>query len=638
MVEKLYSALSASRQNILMLLDLIAVLIAGYLGAYLYVPEVFSIGLTVSSLCSAGVALYIYKRIGLYQSVVRFMADEVFRGIMTGTLFAASTFTITSIIMGIQLPAHAIIVFGSALFLMSSAMRFLIKDIFTTRRNRRKTPVLIYGAGSAGRQLMLSLHVGEEYSPIAYVDDDRSLHGRVIHGGKVYSPSAIGDLIVHFGITKILLAIPSATQSQRRRVLEQVEKYQVEVKTIAGVAEIISGKVQITQLKDIDIEDLLGREPVQPDINLMGKCITDKVVLVTGAGGSIGSELCRQIIEQNPKKVILLEQSEYGLYSIDKELRALRASSAIEIAPVLGSACNYKFVLRLIEHSGVQTIYHAAAYKHVPLVEFNVAEGVRNNIVGTYNCAAAALEHKVEHFVLISTDKAVRPTNFMGASKRCAELVVQAHAKLDSNTKFSMVRFGNVLGSSGSVVPLFKQQITNGGPVTVTHKDITRYFMTIPEAAQLVIQAGAMAKGGDVFVLDMGEPVKISDLAKKMIHLMGFEVKGQSKSAGDTIEIVYSGLRPGEKLYEELLIGDDVEGTNHPRIMTANEVSVQFEEMNVVLTEFHSAFEQNDCARIKELLMGLPIQLKHDAISDLFWEDSGLKNEMGESNVVKLAP
>lgn len=419
----------------------------------------------------------------------------------------------------------------------------------------------------------------------------------------------------------MLLALGNTPHSRRAQIIKKLEPLGVSVQTAPAIPDLISGRARIEHIRDVDIEDLLGRDPVKPDPELLRACLADKVVMVTGAGGSIGSELCRQIVQQSPRRIVLFELNEYSLYRLESELRhiAEKKSLSVEIIPLLGSVQKEHRVETVMRTFGVQTVYHAAAYKHVPLVEHNIVEGVRNNVYGTWYTAEAAIRAGVESFVLISTDKAVRPTNIMGASKRMAELVLQGLSQRQSHTRFTMVRFGNVLGSSGSVVPLFRQQIKAGGPVTVTHPEIIRYFMTIPEAAELVIQAGAIGTGGDVLVLDMGEPVKIDDLAKRMIHLSGLTIKSPTEPDGD-IEIVYTGLRPGEKLYEELLIGDNVSGTEHDRIMRAEEYCLTWPETKAILDELDVACHEYACDRVRELLMTAPTGYTTDeALGDAVW-------------------
>ena len=452
------------------------------------------------------------------------------------------------------------------------------------------------------------------------------LHGTYLLGNKIFSPNDISKLVRKYHIKIILLAIPSASRGERKSIIDSLIPLKIKVRTIPDMEDILQGNAKIDELREVKIEDLLGREPVLANKELLQKNIFDKTVMVTGAGGSIGSELCRQIILNHPKTLILFELSEFSLYSIHQELLEVvkRNNLSIKIHPILGNVQDIECLDRVLDHFNVDTIYHAAAYKHVPLVEYNIIEGIRNNIFGTYNVTICAAEHNVKSFVLISTDKAVRPTNTMGASKRMAELCLQALSDQlkNSQTCFSMVRFGNVLGSSGSVIPLFRKQILKGGPITVTHPNIIRYFMTIPEAAQLVIQSGAMAKGGDVFILDMGEPVKIVDLAKNLIQLSGLSVKDENNPKGD-IEITYTGLRPGEKLYEELLIGgDNVRKTEHSRIMTAEEYYLPFDQLSSVLVQLEQACKHGDYISIREILLNVPIGFNPTTeIVDLLYKD-----------------
>jgi FlaA1/EpsC-like NDP-sugar epimerase len=472
--------------------------------------------------------------------------------------------------------------------------------ILSKKINSKQKQVLVYGAGDAGVQLVSGLEYSSEYSPVGFIDDATDLQSNQIRGLNIYSADDISTLINRFNLDEILIAIPSLSRSDRNTMLEKLEPYPVEVRLLPGVSELADGKVNIDDLREVDIKDLLGRNIVEPNKDLLGKNITNRVVVVTGAGGSIGSELCRQIVLFKPKALILYEMSELALYNIEKELSSI-GINAIDIYPMLGSVNNKSRLSNIFKRFDVDTVYHAAAYKHVPMVEFNTTEGVNNNVFGTLNCAQAAIDEGVETFVLISTDKAVRPTNTMGATKRSAELILQALSAEQNSTKFTMVRFGNVLESSGSVIPLFKQQIKSGGPVTVTDKDIIRYFMTIPEAVELVIQAGAMGTGGDVFVLDMGKPVRIDDLAKKMIRLSGLEVKDESNPDGD-IEINYIGLRPGEKLFEELLIGDNVDDTNHALILRAEEEMLTWEELEPIFDELSKAVKDCDQELSRSLL------------------------------------
>lgn len=551
-------------------------------------------------------AIFTFARLGLYRAIVRFIGSKAVWAIFQGSaLMALVLWSLAFLSRASGFPRSVPIIFGLLLFVFISGSRLFVRGLYkwVNRNFTRKEVVAIYGAGSSGRQLINALRRGGEYLPVAFFDDNPALWKHSVDGAFVYSPENIASVLNEFSIKRVLLAVPQATNKERKRILDSLEPFSVHVQTIPSFPDIVSGLATVDQLKEVELEDLLGRDPVPPQKDLFNACIENKVVLVTGAGGSIGSELCRQVLSAQPTQLILYERSEFALYSIEQELaRFIKESGlATKLTPVLGSVCNRQRVWALFERYGIQTIYHAAAFKHVPIVETNVYEGIRNNVEGTQVVAEAAQHFGCERFVLISTDKAVRPTNVMGATKRFAEQVVQALAESSSSTVFCMVRFGNVLGSSGSVVPLFRKQISSGGPVTVTHKDINRYFMTIPEASQLVIQAGAMAKGGEVFVLDMGEPVKIADMAAKMIELSGFEVKTEENPAGD-IEIVYTGLRPGEKLYEELLIGDNVTGTSHPKIMMANEHFISSQAIREALTELKVAENKMDYAAGREIL------------------------------------
>jgi FlaA1/EpsC-like NDP-sugar epimerase len=515
----------------------------------------------------------------------------------------------------------------AARFLLSNNVKFSIFNFEFNGNgngngngNSNERRVLVYGAGDAGVQLIVALAHSDEYHPVGLIDDSKELQGRYISGLSVYSVDAIEKLIIKLKVDEILIAMPSASRAKRLAIISTLEPYPVHVRMLPGVAELAQGKVSVGDLREVSIKDLLGRDLVEANKDLLGKNITDKVVVVTGAGGSIGSELCRQIVFLEPKALILFEMSELALYTIEKELSNIGIYS-IDIYPILGSVNNKTRMTNVFKRFGVDTIYHAAAYKHVPMVEFNNTEGVDNNIFGTLNCAQVAIDVGVETFVLISTDKAVRPTNTMGATKRSAELVLQALAAKQSATKFTMVRFGNVLGSSGSVIPLFKQQIKAGGPVTVTDVNMIRYFMTIPESVELVIQAGAMGLGGDVFVLDMGKPVKIDDLAKKMIRLSGLEVKDDAHPEGD-IEITYTGLRPGEKLYEELLIGDNVSHTDNPLIMRAREELLTWDALEPILNNLQIAIQDCDQHKLRELLIELVPGFKPQCeISDILYSE-----------------
>jgi FlaA1/EpsC-like NDP-sugar epimerase len=575
--------------------------------------------LLITSVCAVSIAAFI--KLGLYRAVLRFMGSQALLAMTVGVGVSVVSLVMLAYFLDSDLPRTVPIIYAAFALVFVGGSRTVLRSVVGTGLKRIGEPVIIYGAGVSGRQLLSSLMQSHEYHPCAFVDDDKALHNTLIQGVCVSSPEVISKLIDKKQATKILLAIPSASRSRRQEILRVIEPLALQVLTIPSMADLVSGNKLYSDIKEVEIDDLLGRDAVTPRPELMSANITNKVVMVTGAGGSIGSELCRQILRQAPKKLILFELSEFGLYTIERELlnTANNLGLDIEILPLIGSVQRENRVQAIMASFGVQTVYHAAAYKHVPLVEHNVVEGVRNNVFGTLYTARAAIAAKVETFVLISTDKAVRPTNVMGTTKRMAELTLQALAKEDHNTRFCMVRFGNVLGSSGSVVPLFRKQIASGGPVTVTHPDITRYFMTIPEASQLVIQAGAMGKGGDVFVLDMGKSVKIVDLATKMIRLSGFEIKDENHPDGD-IAIEYSGLRPGEKLYEELLIGDDVIGTDHERIMTANEIDLPLVQLQVILDKLDTACHHFEHDTIRQILLSAPTGFApSDGICDLLW-------------------
>jgi len=584
------------------------------------------------------VTIFIFARLGLYRAVLRYVGFKVLWTVSLGVFLSTLCLVTFAFFFEVFLPRTVSVIYFAFAILLIGGVRLFFR-MLVNRGKGSRIPVLIYGAGSSGRQLQLALNQGQEFFPVAFVDDATYLRMALIQGINVYSPDMIGELIMRFGVKKILLAIPSASRAVRQNVLRRLEPFPCEVLSIPGMADLVGGKAQINELKEVSIEDLLGRDPVAPIPELMNANITGKRVMVTGAGGSIGSELCRQIIRCKPEKLVLFELSEYGLYAIDKELNELCANENIdiEIVPLLGSVQRQNRLFTIMSNFRIQTVYHAAAYKHVPLVEYNVVEGVRNNIFGTLYSAQAAIEAGVETFVLISTDKAVRPTNTMGATKRLAELVLQALASAQSQTRFCMVRFGNVLGSSGSVVPLFRRQIRDGGPLTVTHPDIIRYFMTIPEASQLVIQAGAMGSGGDVFVLDMGQPVKIIELAYRMIRLSGLTLKNEKNPNGD-IEVKITGLRPGEKLFEELLIGDNVLGTHHPRIMKANEQLLPWAELRALLLKIDAACHHFDHEQLRHLLLEAPAAFAPtDGICDLVWKARGeLKPDLITSSVTDI--
>ncbi len=561
---------------------------------------------------SIGIALPIFVVSGLYRAIFRYSGWPallaVARAISIYGLLYVSVFTA----IGIQeVPRTVGIIQPILLLLFVGASRALARiwlgDQYQNILKHASRPkVLVYGAGQTGRQLVAAMANSHEMQVVGFLDDDDRLHGHVLNGQPIYNPADLASLVPTLTISDVLLAMPNLSRKRRNEILNEIRSAQIAVRTLPSVTELAQGKVSISDLRELDIDDLLGREPVMPNHILLAMNVRGKVVLVTGAGGSIGSELCRQILTVVPSKLLLIEQSEFALYGIHQELEEKLADRDIVLVPLLASVQDNERMHEIMSTWHPDTVYHAAAYKHVPLVEHNPAEGIKNNVLGTLRTAQAAAENGVSDFVLISTDKAVRPTNIMGASKRLAEMALQALAASTSGTKFSMVRFGNVLGSSGSVVPKFRQQIRDGGPITLTHPEITRYFMTIPEASQLVIQAGAMAKGGDVFVLDMGQSVKIIDLARRMIELSGLTVKDEQNPDGD-IEIEITGLRPGEKLYEELLIGDNPKPTSHSRIMKAHEEFIPWAELEGQLRSLEMALNVNDVGVIRLMMEKLVV-------------------------------
>ena len=578
------------------------------------------------------VAIPIFIRFGMYRAVMRYFGNDALIAICK----AVSLSALLLALVVFWYSNHEAVVPRSIVFnywwlslVMIGGLRLMMRQYFLgdwftasqyvpfANRDNGLTKVAIYGAGAAGNQLVAALRMGRVMRPVAFIDDDSSIADRVISGLQVYKPKYIQQMIDVTGAEEILLAVPSSSRGRRREILTLLEQFPLHVRSVPGFMDLASGRVKVDDIQEVDIADLLGRDAVPAQADLLELCVVDQTVLVTGAGGSIGSELCRQILSLKPKTLLLYEHSEYNLYNILSELepRISRESLPVRLLPILGSVRDQNKLLDIMKTWRVDTVYHAAAYKHVPMVEHNIAEGVLNNVIGTLSTAQAALQAGVANFVLISTDKAVRPTNVMGSTKRLAELTLQAlsrevapvffgdrfNVSRVNKTRFTMVRFGNVLGSSGSVIPLFHKQITSGGPLTVTHPKITRYFMTIPEAAQLVIQAGSMGQGGDVFVLDMGEPVKIAELAEKMIHLSGLSLRSEKNPQGD-IAIEFTGLRPGEKLYEELLIGDNVSATQHPMIMSANEDHLPWEVLKAKLSELLAAIDQDDYPRVRQLL------------------------------------
>ena len=577
--------------------------------------------------------------LGLYRSVIRYMGPQAMGSVVIGVTVSAlaAAFTARS---EPQTTAAAFAIYWAWAVLYVAGSRFVVRSAFThTFEGSAARRVAIYGAGMAGAKLCSVLLGGPDFVPVAFVDDNLSVRGSRINGIRVYNSGELPELIAKHDIERVLLAMPSIQKWRRREILTRLAPLGVHIQSLPDLSDIIAGRARIDEVKEVEIAALLGRDPVPPHTSLFGTCIRGKSVMVTGAGGSIGSELCRQILPLTPKRLILFEISEYALYNIERELRevAKRMGLTVEIVPLLGNAHHRHRVREVLSAFEVHTIYHAAAYKHVPIVEHNIIEGIDNNVIGTWYTAEAAVEAGVDTFVLISTDKAVNPTNVMGATKRLAELVLQALQQRTKVTRFCMVRFGNVLASSGSVVPLFQEQIRQGGPVTVTHPDVIRYFMTIPEAAQLVIQAGAMAGGGDVFVLDMGQPVRIDDLARRLIGLMGLTVRDATNPRGD-IEIKYTGLRAAEKLFEELLIGTNVTGTDHPMIMRAMEHSLSWPRMQQVLDELTIALAALDCDRALKLLSdGVAEYRRVPEMRDYVWARKAAAIKSDDRKVSDLA-
>jgi FlaA1/EpsC-like NDP-sugar epimerase len=582
----------------------------------------------------------VFARLGLYRAVIRFLGGRALMAVTIGVTTSVALLLLTNVVMfKAAMPKAAFIIYWALALIYVAGSRFIVRAMMNYRRSGGNQRVAIYGAGSAGAQLAAALLRAGRYHPIAFIDDNESLQNSIVSGIEVFAPAQLPELIEDEEISAILLALPSQSRRRRQEVLKRLEPLGVLVQTVPDYMDIVSGNATVADVRDVDANDLLGRDPVPPNEALLDACIRNKVVMVSGAGGSIGSELCRQILRLEPSRLVLFEMSEVALYNIDKELRLLdrRLGSHVEIVALLGNAHHQQRVREVMQAYGVQTVYHAAAYKHVPIVEHNIVEGIHNNVFSTWYAAEAAVECGVETFVLISTDKAVNPTNVMGTTKRFAEIVLQGLQSRGTSTKLCMVRFGNVLESSGSVVPLFREQIRAGGPVTVTHKDVIRYFMTIPEASQLVLQAGSMAKGGDVFVLDMGKPVRIEDLARRMIGLMGLSVRDDANPDGD-IEIVYTGLRPAEKLFEELLIGNNVSGTEHPMILRATEHSLPWHEVAQVLDELLQAIDSFDCNRARELLMQTVVEYRpKEDVQDLVWARKRYLIENDHGKVTALA-
>jgi FlaA1/EpsC-like NDP-sugar epimerase len=629
MLKRIIESKRSTKRLISVCYDSITICLALYLALALRLGSfnpTIKIELLQATAVTVLITIAIFTKLGLYRAILRFATIEAVINVSIGVSASAITLACSSFFLNTGIPRSTPIIFFLTSFILLGAPRLLFRSLLrlirNPRENHNKTAVAIYGAGYTGYQLAAALENDKSnYKVVAFIDDDTRLDGSKIRNIRAHHYSKLSNIIANHEIQTVLLALGNTPRSKKSEIIQRLEQAKLKTLTVPPIEDIISGKANIVDIKPVAIEDLLGRDPVPARPELLDSCIKDKVVMVTGAGGSIGSELCRQIIKQKPTSLILFELNEYNLYQVDQELQLLinNTNSTIKLIPLIGSVQSRQRLEKIMSSFTVQTVYHAAAYKHVPIVEHNIVEGVNNNIFGTWYCAEAAIKAKVESFVLISTDKAVRPTNIMGTTKRVAELVLQGLAQRQTQTRFSMVRFGNVLGSSGSVVPLFRKQINKNGPITVTHPDITRYFMTIPEASELVIQAGSMSTGGDVFVLDMGEPVKIIDLAKRMVHLSGLEIKDQQHPNGD-IEIKVTGLRPGEKLYEELLIGKNVIGTEHARILKAEEISLTWPQTQVLLHELETACQNAACDDIKNLLLQAPTDYESDeTISDWVW-------------------
>ena len=609
-VDFLLSLPRSAKIGVVLCVDTSLIILSVWLAYYLRLGEFISLSnkALISVTTSIIFALPIFIISGLYLAIFRYSGWPalltVARAIFIYGLLYASIFTAIGIAgvprtIGIIQPILLLLFVGAS----RALARLWLSEQYQTLLKKAKQPkFLIYGAGESGRQLARAMSGNQEMQVVGFLDDDNSLHGHVLNGQTIYNPADLSKLAKSLNIKNVLLAMPSISRKRKNEILKQIQEVQVSVRTLPTVSDLAKGKVTISDLKELDIDDLLGREAVVPDQILLEKSITNKIVMVTGSGGSIGSELCRQIIELRPKKLLLVEQNEFALYNIHQELERKKIDA--HIIPLLASVRERDHVDKIISTWHPDTLYHAAAYKHVPLVEHNLSEGVKNNVLGTLFTAQAAIKYKVENFVLVSTDKAVRPTNIMGASKRLSEMILQALAAENPSLKLSMVRFGNVLGSSGSVVPKFRQQIKEGGPITITHPEITRFFMTIPEASQLVIQAGAMATSGDVFVLDMGKPVKIIQLAERMIELSGLSIKNEENPDGD-IEIEITNLRPGEKLYEELLIGNNPKVTSHNRIMKAHETFLDWKILKDKIEILVIALNENDVQTVRQLLKEL---------------------------------
>lgn len=624
--EGLRSLLGLSRRqkrSVMLIGDAICIPLVMYaalaLKAGLWVPVTAAV--VRVGIIAALVSMPLFARLGLYRAVVRFMGPRAGLAVAAGVCGSLLILVALSWVKVLgDVGASTLVIFGALLLAHVGASRMSLRWLMLAGRDSN-TRVIIYGAAQGGAELAATLLASNQFAPVAFVDDNPALWGTVIAGVRVHDPAQIARLISVMGARRVLLAMRSLTRRRRRDILNQLAPLGVHVQTMPTVAEVLSGSARIDDVQEVDVADLLGREPVLPNQSVFETCIRGKTVLVTGAGGSIGSELCRQIARLQPARLLLLEMSEVALYRIHGEIRRMVDIDrlGVDIVPLLGNAQNRYRMREILQVFAVHTIYHAAAYKHVPIVEQNLIEGLYNNVFATWHTAEAALECKVETFVLVSTDKAVNPPNVMGATKRFAEIVLQGLQQRGSGTRFCMVRFGNVLESSGSVVPLFREQIRRGGPVTVTHPEVARYFMTIPEAAQLVVQAGSMAQGGDVFVLDMGKPIKIVDLARRMIQLSGLTIRDADNPHGE-IQIHYTGLRPAEKLFEELLIGKNVTGTEHPMILRAVEHALPWEDVERFLGELAGAMRRFDCRAAREIMQRAVAEYEPPTgLQDIIW-------------------
>ena len=629
-----------SKRVIAIIIDMGLCILCTWLAFYLRLEQFIKINdITIFSvLISITLAIPIFWLLNLYKTMFRFAGPSIVITVAVATFIYGLLYFAVISVYGIKgIPRSIGIIQPILLFLGISSSRLIIRYLFIgsldVKNSKNKKNVLIYGAGKSGRQLLTSLENNPEMKVIGFLDDNKKFHRQIILGQTIYDPINIDDLIIKKNVDLVLLALTSINRIKRNKIIDRLNKYKVSVKTLPSIQDIVDGKISVSDIKDLTIEDLLSREQVKPNIELLSKNIKSKVVLVTGAGGSIGSEISRQIIKLKPKKLLLLESNEFVLYKISEELKSITTN--LKIIPILVNIQNTSRLNEVFKNFKVDTVYHAAAYKHVPLVEENICESVKNNVFGTYLIAKISIQYQVSNFVLISSDKAVRATNIMGASKRLGEICIQAlHNSHDKYTKFAIVRFGNVLESSGSVIPKFKKQIKEGGPVTLTHPEVTRYFMTITEAAQLVIQAGSMSEGCEVFILDMGESVKIKDLIYKMIKLSGLTVKDDKNLQGD-IEIKIIGLRPGEKLYEELLLGDNPQKTYHEKIQKTQDPSIPFDQLKIDLENLSILLENNKIADVKDTLNRLlpSYQSNSEIVDHIHKEQLNFVNNIKSSTI-----